>query len=75
MQLDATKLASLFAAGIKSALSPFHLRLKAVEERPLPKDGKDGRDGIDGKDGAPGAPGMAGERGPEGPAGPARRER
>jgi hypothetical protein len=49
-----------------AATTALDLRVKALEDRPLPLDGKDGAPGPQGEKG------MAGERGPEGPPGPAR---
>lgn len=51
------------------ALVDVAARIKALENRPAPRDGRDGEKGQDGLQGAPGPPG---ELGPEGPAGPAR---
>lgn len=55
-----------FKSLLEKRLQPFADRLKAIEDRPLPLNGKDGRDGIDGKDGAPGEPGGRGDIGPVG---------
>jgi len=51
---------------VDSALAPVLVRLKAIEDRRAPLDGRDGRDGQpgrDGKDGVDGKDGQAGERG------------
>jgi hypothetical protein len=69
-------LAELIVQTVQKALTPrdaatnaLDLRIKALEARPLPLDGKDGAPGPQGEKGMDG---VQGERGPEGPPGPAR---
>ena len=59
-------LAPAIAGMVKSAVAPLQDRIKALENRPLPRDGKDGRDGIDGKDGRDGIDGKDGAPGEKG---------
>ena len=62
MRLDAKTLAAATAAIVKehvaAATAPLIERIKLLEDRPLPADGKDGRDGSDGKDGKDGRDGV-----------------
>lgn len=64
---DASEIAQLIASRVKGAISKalagitnridaIQERLAALENRPLPRDGKDGRDGRDGKDAEPISP-------------------
>jgi len=69
MQLDVEKMAELVASAISRAVAPLLQRLKALEERPLPQNGKDGAPGAAGPQGLPGetgAAGLQGERGMQG---------
>lgn len=77
----AQKTADLVRRTVSNLVAPLEQRLKAIEDRPIPKDGKDGvpgeqgpagergADGSDGKDGAPGEQGPAGQPGANGVAG------
>lgn len=50
-------------------LQPIYARLRAVESRPVARDGRDGKDGKDGEDGGIGEQGPPGERGEKGDTG------
>lgn len=51
---------------LEGVIQGYVARLAAIEERPLPENGKDGRDGIDGKDGKDGRDGKDGLNGIDG---------
>ena len=59
-------LADIVKDAIAQAVAPLHDRIKELEGRPIPQNGKDGRDGVDGKDGAPGEKGLDGKDGRDG---------
>ncbi len=62
----ADKIFDAVKAMFQRSLDPIHSRIKALEERPTPQDGKDGLPGRDGERGEKGEPGPAGERGEKG---------
>lgn len=55
-----------FRTFVATAMAPVIERLKALEERAAPLDGRDGRDGQPGRDGANGADGKDGRDGERG---------
>ncbi len=62
----AQKTADLVRRTVANLVAPFEARLKAIEERPAPADGRDGQPGETGPAGERGIDGQSGETGPAG---------
>jgi integrin beta 3 len=67
---DLEKLAGVVTRSVQEfvsrAVEPLLARLKALEERPLPSDGRDGVDGLPGENGRDGVDGLPGADGRDG---------
>lgn len=70
MKFDHKALGDALAGQVRTfvdgAITPILERLKSVEDRPAPEDGKDGRDGRDGLPGRDGTNGVDGKDGADG---------